>query len=126
MEKKLLRKKAGSSSRSGLFFCNRVCKEKAQSIESQILPIKHYKGGKTSYRVRAFREYGKKCKECGYDELEAMLDADHIDGNRSNNVIQNLQVLCVWCHAYKTRVIEKWSHNKENSKPKRFKTIAIV
>jgi hypothetical protein len=33
-----------------------------------------------------------------------MLDVDHIDGNRTNHDLSNLQVLCVWDHACKTRL----------------------
>ena len=32
-----------------------------------------------------------------------MLDVHHKDENRSNNKIENLEVLCVWCHAVLTR-----------------------
>ena len=106
------KRKKNYSTRSGLVFCDRLCKEKAQSVDNNILVISHYQGGRRNYRERAFREYGSKCDECGYDELEEMLDVDHIDGNRSHNEIKNLQVLCVWCHAYKTRVIEKWNKSK--------------
>lgn len=92
-------------SKSGLFFCSRKCKDKAQGIEGGCKPIQplNYKDGSTRYRKRALREYGSKCKECGYSDLQKMLDVDHIDNNRKNNKIENLQVLCVWCHALKTR-----------------------
>jgi hypothetical protein len=35
-----------------------------------------------------------------------MLDVDHIDNDRSNNELENLQILCVWCHSLKTRSVE--------------------
>lgn len=35
-----------------------------------------------------------------------MLDADHVNGDRSNSKKGNLQVLCVWCHALKTRKVQ--------------------
>jgi hypothetical protein len=92
-------------SKSGLYFCSRKCKDKAQGIEGNCIQIQpsHFKDGSSRYRKRALREYGAKCKECGYSELTKMLDADHIDSNRKNSKIENLQVLCVWCHALKTR-----------------------
>ena len=88
----------------GFLFCSRECKEKAQGVDSPI-PIKpyHYKDGYTKYRARAFSEYGKKCQMCGYCDDERMLDVHHIDKNRSHNKIENLAVLCVWCHALVTR-----------------------
>jgi hypothetical protein len=69
----------------------------------QILPVVRYRDGKYTYRKRAFIAYGKRCDECGYDLYEEMLDVDHIDNDRSHNGIGNLRVLCVWCHALKTR-----------------------
>jgi len=89
-----------------LFFCNRECKDSAQGIDGikEIQPL-HYKDGCGSYRARALKKYGVYCTKCGYDEYEEMLDVDHIDSDRSNNKIKNLQVLCVWCHALKTRKI---------------------
>lgn len=35
-----------------------------------------------------------------------MLDVDHIDGNPSNNDIDNLQTLCKNCHAHKSLINE--------------------
>lgn len=32
-----------------------------------------------------------------------LLDVHHVDGNRKHNKIENLEVLCVWCHAIVTR-----------------------
>lgn len=92
--------------KTGLLFCNRACKEKAQSIGGikEVQPD-HYKDGRWSYRSRAFRKYGAKCKSCGYFSFKKMLDVDHIDGDKANNKIENLQVLCVWCHAIKTRKV---------------------
>lgn len=39
-----------------------------------------------------------------------MLDVHHIDGNRKNGKADNLEVLCVWCHALETR--KDWPHFK--------------
>ena len=90
--------------RSKLSFCNRKCKASAQRLSSGILKVARYKDGRFSYRARAFQELGARCAICGYDEDERMLDVDHIDGDRSNNDMANLQVLCVWDHAVKTRL----------------------
>ncbi len=92
--------------RSGLAFCNRDCKEKAQQIGgiTSIHPS-HYKDGASVYRKRAFRKFGKLCNQCGYNAHEVMLDVHHLDGNRANAKLNNLEVLCVWCHACRTRGI---------------------
>jgi hypothetical protein len=71
----------------------------------------NWKDGSGSYRERAKKEYGEYCsnptcpiKGAAISIPRELLDVDHIDNNRSNNDIQNLQVLCVWCHAIKTRL----------------------
>ena len=44
-----------------------------------------------------------KCEICGFvPEHSSQLDVDHIDGNSSNNNIDNLQTLCANCHRLKT------------------------
>jgi hypothetical protein len=48
------------------------------------------------------------CELCGFVAVvQAQLDVDHIDGNRDNNDISNLQTLCANCHRLKT-------HNNED------------
>lgn len=96
-------------SKSGLKFCSRTCKDKAQSLDGrkEIWPVHYGTASVKSYRRRAFRMYGKKCAKCGYDEYEEMLDVHHKDGRRRNYSIKNLEVLCVWCHYFEERVIKK-------------------
>lgn len=93
-----------NNSKTGTYFCSRRCKDEAQGIDGiEVIQPPHYKDGVSSYRARAFKYYGAKCSICGYSEHPLMLDVDHIDSDRSNNKLDNLQVLCVWCHALKTR-----------------------
>lgn len=45
---------------------------------------------------------GNKCESCGLSlwlEKELSLQVHHIDGNSSNNLIENLQLLCPNCHS---------------------------
>lgn len=96
------RASALSKSRSGLTFCSRVCKDSAQRIEGfQVLHPSHYGDGSGSYRERALRSHGAICARCGYDESIQMLDAHH--RNREGSTKEDLEVLCVWCHALETR-----------------------
>lgn len=50
------------------------------------------------YREVAYSTYGKKCNRCAYDNPLA-LEVHHIDRDRTNNSISNLEVLCCNCHA---------------------------
>lgn len=46
-----------------------------------------------------------KCGNCGLDEWKSVLlplELDHIDGNSSNNIIENLRLLCPNCHSITT------------------------
>lgn len=43
-----------------------------------------------------------KCENCGITEWNGQptpIELDHIDGNRYNNTLQNLRILCPNCHA---------------------------
>lgn len=105
-EKEFTRTKSDlTNSKSGLYFCSRECKDLAQRLENGLTEIhpSHYGNGIHNYREKAFKELPVKCNQCGYDEMEKMLDVHHKDGNRQNNSLDNLEVLCVWCHALKTR-----------------------
>jgi hypothetical protein len=102
-------------SKSGLFFCSRKCKEFAQSLEGNCQEIRpdHFGVGlgRHDYRARAIKRYGPKCMECGYSQDGLLLDVHHKDRNRDNNVVENLEVLCVWCHAFRTRKRPKHAWN---------------
>ena len=91
------------ASRSGHLFCDRNCKDLASRLYQNntvwdMLP-EHYGTSKTRYRDYALREYGSKCQKCGYDKNPAALTVHHKDRNRSNNSMDNLEVLCANCHA---------------------------
>lgn len=56
------------------------------------------------YRIKALEFFGARCHWCGFDEHEKLLDVHHRDHNAQNNVLSNLMVLCVLCHARVTRL----------------------
>ena len=92
-------------------FCSTSCSTSYYNRKTKKGTNHHYwKGGKTNYRKRALETYGHTCMnpDCEVTKSKIdipikLLDVDHIDGNRDNNDIENLQILCVWCHAKKTR-----------------------
>ncbi len=93
--------------KTGFKFCSRKCKDLAQRLNgiSAIHPS-HYGKGK-SYRKKALYKFGTACQTCGYSAFVEMLDVHHLDSDRNNNKLSNLEVLCVWCHALKTRNISR-------------------
>lgn len=58
----------------------------------------NYKG--IAYRNMAIAAKGRRCEKCGrtrYDSIRK-LHVHHKDGNRRNNKISNLKILCSACH----------------------------
>jgi len=49
-----------------------------------------------SYRDRALSEYGEQCSECGETEN---IEVHHLNGDRTDNSLDNLLPLCRDCHA---------------------------
>lgn len=107
-------------SKTKTYFCGAMCR--SAWVEKVMPSGEHHVGwkeGAGSYRQRALKHYGKICtgKQCPMTTIpDHMFDVDHIDGNRSNNELSNLQVLCVWCHALKTRA--SWGLGKKSRKHK--------
>ena len=88
-------------SKSGLFFCCRACKDTAQRIGGikEITPP-HYGAtvGLYNYRNRALLTLQNKCDICGYNRIPQILQVHHKSGDRSDNSLNNLQILCPTCH----------------------------
>lgn len=99
-------------------YCSRKCKELDQHIGGP-LALSHYKEGRWDYRTRAFRLQGKVCRLCSFNDDARMLDVHHIDSDRSNGHVENLVVLCVWCHALYTRGLMGPSPNWDGISPAR-------
>ncbi len=49
----------------------------------------------SSFRLTLLEIWGNECSACGSSEN---LEIHHIDRNRKNNVIENLQLFCRDCH----------------------------
>lgn len=89
------------NSKSGLYFCSRICKDTAQKIGGikEIMPPHYGLGnGKFSYREDAISAFGARCNRCDYDKNIAGIVVHHKDRNRENNSLDNLEVLCATCH----------------------------
>lgn len=89
-------------SRSGLMFCSRECKDKAQRIGGvKAIHPSHYGEELADYRSAVFKQRGiKVCEKCGWDEHIEILQVHHKDRNRQNNKLENLEILCPNCHLW--------------------------
>lgn len=55
-----------------------------------------------SLKPHLIKERGHKCENCNNKEWQGVnipLEIEHIDGDRTNNTITNLKLLCCNCHA---------------------------
>jgi hypothetical protein len=52
---------------------------------------------RVNYRKLAFKRYDPLCAHCGFG-VPAVLEVAHLDGDRNNNELANLAILCPNCH----------------------------
>ncbi len=83
-------------------YCSNKCAGEGKLLES----IERAKQGLVSNRPTLRRVLtllrGYECAECHIDEynkLPIVLQVDHIDGDASNNDLDNLRLLCPNCHS---------------------------
>jgi HNH endonuclease len=85
-------------SKTGNVYCSRSC---SNSTNNTLFKTgenhPNYTNGRSSYRNRKLKESEKKCENCGIDNT-CVLEVHHKDGDRSNNSIENLSLLCANCH----------------------------
>ena len=85
-------------SKSGEVFCSRHCATVYNNKVSKSGENNHnYKHGAKSYRDLAFKLKEAKCELCPYSNKD-VLQVHHKDGNRKNNSIDNLEILCPTHH----------------------------
>lgn len=66
--------------------------------------------GCTNCKMKARKHRKDYCEKCGGTEN---LHVDHINADRSNNTIDNLQTLCKSCHYIKTTENNEWKGSKK-------------
>lgn len=75
-----------------------------------------YRGGVLKDRLIELR--GHKCEDCGLTEWKNQpipLEAHHIDGDKCNNTLENLLLLCPNCHTLTSNYGSKNNKHKEIS-----------
>jgi endogenous inhibitor of DNA gyrase (YacG/DUF329 family) len=83
------------NSKHGVYFCSRKCKDQGQRVINGINEIHppHYNTGSGYYSKLARTEHGNTCINCG-TSFAPLLAVHHIDGDRENFSIDNLEVVC--------------------------------
>lgn len=82
---------------TGQFFCSKKCQAVEQNAFGAL--SNNFKGKDVKdYRVKAFRYLDHLCNRCGFNDHTKILQVHHKDANRSNNNIENLEILCPNCH----------------------------
>ena len=64
-----------------------------------------------NYRELAFASYPPVCAHCGFG-IPAVLEVAHIDGNRQNNNVGNLVILCPNCHKSVHVYYKQWLNSQ--------------
>lgn len=88
--------------KSDYYFCGAKCKHEFFKKNSKLRGTFAGNGGKyqqSTYRKLAFANFAPRCFYCGYDKHKEILQVHHIDGNRKNNILENLKIICPSCHA---------------------------
>ena len=85
-------------------YCSVECKKVALRTNKRLDISANFKDCKT-LKLR-MNDIGlvEKCNRCSYSVYKEILVVHHIDRNRKNNTLKNLEVLCPNCHAIEHRV----------------------
>tara|TARA_R110000868_G_scaffold46247_10_gene152970 strand:+ start:2213 stop:2695 length:483 start_codon:yes stop_codon:yes gene_type:complete len=87
-----------SKSKTGNVYCSRSCSNsKNNSIFRVWDSNPNFKHGKSHYRKQKLKVSENVCEDCGNCDID-VLEIHHKDGNRSNNDMDNLSILCSNCH----------------------------
>lgn len=102
-------------------YCNQVCQNEKQ-LKEKILP-RFYKGEISNRRtLKRILTYinGNKCVLCGntgeHNGKILNLQLDHVDGNASNDMPDNVRLLCPNCHSQTETYVAR---NKGNGRGSR-------
>jgi hypothetical protein len=96
-------------------FCNQECCNSYKTITLQKIKIEKWKKGEITgtrggygiakwLRKYLIQQSDNRCSICGWNEINSItkncpLEIDHIDGDWTNNTLNNVRVLCPNCHS---------------------------
>lgn len=79
--------------------CSRSCANKHRTgIKYKINRPRDKVKSQQALKIRLLDKRGEKCERCAYNKYE-ILEVHHKNRNRSNNDIDNLELICPNCHA---------------------------
>lgn len=88
--------------------CNRSCANKSRkNIKYKINRPKDKVKSQRALKTRLLKLRGKMCERCGYNEFK-ILQVHHVDRNRDNNEIENLELICPNCHSKEHFLKNSW------------------
>lgn len=73
----------------------------AWNREAQLKDWSEYTSGRSFFK-HLIKERGKRCESCKLEtwlDKEIALELHHVDGDKTNNCKENLQILCPNCHS---------------------------
>ena len=104
-------------------FCSLACREaKAMDDKQRRRKIKSANILKRGHvKARTLRKYisdykEMKCEICDYNEYDFCLDMHHIDHDPTNNIPENISILCCMCHRKLHKGIIAYSEAGEKKK----------
>lgn len=94
--------------------CSRSCANKHRAgikykMNQPRSKVKSYK----FLKIRLLKARGKICERCGYNKYE-ILQIHHKDKNRSNNNLDNLELICPNCHFEEHYLERSWLKSLAN------------
>ena len=111
--------------KSSYLYCSNKCQQDKKMLDS----IESGTASNRTLKRYLILKYGNKCWSCQITEWnnkEIIFELEHIDGNSSNNELNNLSILCPNCHSqtltYKGKNIGngRFSRRKRYSEGKSF------
>lgn len=88
--------------------CSRVCANKHRiGIKYKMNRPRDKVTFYRSLKIRLLQQRGKKCGRCNYNKYE-ILQVHHKDRNRSNNELENLELICPNCHLEEHYLKKSW------------------
>jgi len=91
--------------------CSRSCSNKSRAglkykINRPHDKVKYQQG----LKIQLLRARGKNCERCGYARFE-ILQVHHKNRDRSNNNLENLELICPNCHCEEHYSEKSWLKN---------------